>query len=398
MKKEEIAQYAYENVPFYQRLTDKCPQAWDEYPIVEKKMLLENMDANFSPQYMMDYLSDELERVLTSGSTGDCLEIFWKKEQNIKSLLPLWKKRERYYGITPRDRRCSFFTTKIVEGEELQIEKTRYGLGFSKMDLSENRILDIYDKMLEFNPKWMIVQPSMILLLMNVLRKHAVQQLPKLTYIELTGERVTKETELQIANFFGCKVANQYGCYEVNSIAYECPCGNLHVMSENVYVENIDEDEICVTSLHNKAMPFIRYKIGDRGKVRSAQNCPCGSEEPIVELSMARENDWIYNADGTVSHSDLFCHIIDRINLALEQAVLQYQIIQVDYDEFEVYLVLGDEKEVFTVQDLFVNYFKNIQPKRNFTFFFVDYLYPSEKTGKLAWFISKLEGETTNEN
>ena len=37
--------------------------------------------------------------------------------------------------------------------------------------------------------------------------------------------------------FFNCKVASQYGCYEVNSIAYECPFHKLHVMTENVYVE-----------------------------------------------------------------------------------------------------------------------------------------------------------------
>ena len=266
------------------------------------------------------------------------------------------------------------------------------------MDLSEEKVIGIYEKILEFNPKWMIVQPSMILLFMRVMKKYNLQQLPELTYIELNGERFTKETKKQIATFFDCKVASQYGCYEVNSIAYECPCGNLHVMSENVYAENVGNDDICITSLHNKVMPFVRYKIGDKGKVVYIQNCPCGSKEPVIELSMARENDWIYNVDGTVTHSDLFCHVIDRINLTLEQAVLQYQIIQVDYDKFEVYLVLGDEKDTFAVQDLFVNYFRSFQLERNFNFFFVDYLYPSEKTGKLAWFISKVKGEETNED
>lgn len=29
------------------------------------------------------------------------------------------------------------FTTKILEGEDLQIKETKYGLGFNKMDLSE---------------------------------------------------------------------------------------------------------------------------------------------------------------------------------------------------------------------------------------------------------------------
>ena len=37
-------------------------------------------------------------------------------------------------------------------------------------------------------------------------------------------------------------MTNQYGCYEANSIAYECPCGNLHWMEENIYVEVLDDE------------------------------------------------------------------------------------------------------------------------------------------------------------
>lgn len=131
MKREEIARYAYENVPFYRELLSEKPVSWGDYPIVDKQMILARMDAVFSPEYMGDLMRNELDRVLTSGSTGDCLEVFWKREQNTKSLIPLWRKRMKYYGISPSDRRCYFFTTKIVNGEELEVEKTRFGLGFS---------------------------------------------------------------------------------------------------------------------------------------------------------------------------------------------------------------------------------------------------------------------------
>lgn len=109
------------------------------------------------------------------------------------------------------------------------------------MDLSESKVLEIYNKMLDFNPKWMIVQPSIILLFINVLKAHDLSPLPDLKYIELTGERITGGAKSFIADFFGCKVADQYGCYEANSIAYECPYGGLHVMTENVYVETVGE-------------------------------------------------------------------------------------------------------------------------------------------------------------
>ena len=142
MTKERIAEYAYEQVPFYKDLADKKVMLWKNYPIVDKKMVQQNIDSVFSPEYMMDLLSDRLEHVMTSGSTGDCLDILWKKDQNIKSLMPLWIKRKKYYGILPKDKRCYFFTTKILEGEDLQIEETKYGLGFNKMDLSESKVLE----------------------------------------------------------------------------------------------------------------------------------------------------------------------------------------------------------------------------------------------------------------
>ena len=99
--------------------------------------------------------------------------------------------------------------------------------------------------------------------------------------------------------FFNCKVASQYGCYEVNSIAYECPFHKLHVMTENVYVEIVEDNQICITSKHNRVMPFVRYKVGDRGRLCTDKNCSCGSQEPILELEMARDNDLIQKADGS---------------------------------------------------------------------------------------------------
>lgn len=164
-------------------------------------------------------------------------------------------------------------------------------------------------------------------------------------------------------------------------------------MSENVFVETVGEEDLCITSLQNKVMLFIRYKIGDKGKVIYEHNCPCGSKEPIVELKMARENDWIYHADGTVCHSDLFCNIVDKINLSLQQAILQYQIVQTDYKEFEVYIVMNEGEDASRIQTMFVEFYEKYQQKSTFIFYFVDSLYPSEKTGKLAWFISKMKGE-----
>jgi len=48
--------------------------------------------------------------------------------------------------------------------------------------------------------------------------------------------------------------------------------------------------------------------------------------------------------------------------------------------------VVDDEEDIPEVQMLFKKLCDKDQIRGEFTFSFVDYLYPSEKTGKLAWF------------
>ena len=138
MDHKKMAEYAYENIPFYQKLREQPVTDWEQYPVIDKKMIVDKQNMLFAPEYIGDLYANRLQKVLTSGSSGDCLEIYWKRGDSMKSLTSLWMKRKKYYGIVPSDRRCYFFTTKIVGGKEIEVEKTEHGLGFCKADLSSN--------------------------------------------------------------------------------------------------------------------------------------------------------------------------------------------------------------------------------------------------------------------
>ena len=94
-----------------------------------------------------------------------------------------------------------------------------------------------------------------------------------------------------------------------------------------------------------------------------------------------------------MTHSDCFFGIIERINLVLDMAILQFQIVQTDYEKFDLFMVLDDEADEHEVQMLFRKLCDKYQLRGEFAFSFVDYLYPSEKTGKLAWFCSTMKGD-----
>jgi phenylacetate-CoA ligase len=76
---------------------------------------------------------------------------------------------------------------------------------------------------------------------------------------------------------FGVRVANEYGCAEMDMLAFEDENFDWIISDENVYLEILDEDNkkvefgksgrIILTSLYNKAFPLIRYEVGDVGMV-----------------------------------------------------------------------------------------------------------------------------------
>ena len=49
---------------------------------------------------------------------------------------------------------------------------------------------------------------------------------------------------------------------------------------------------LIITAKNNKVMPFVRYDIGDIGRLRNV-NCNCGHDTPIIELYGARKDDMI---------------------------------------------------------------------------------------------------------
>jgi phenylacetate-CoA ligase len=79
----------------------------------------------------------------------------------------------------------------------------------------------------------------------------------------------------QIEEVFQCPVTNRYGCEEVSLIACECERHEgLHINADGIYLEVLRTDGtpaeagepgmIVVTDLANRAMPIIRYEVGDK--------------------------------------------------------------------------------------------------------------------------------------
>ncbi|MDR7438928.1 MAG: hypothetical protein QN181_03420 [Armatimonadota bacterium] len=164
-----------------------------------------------------------------------------------------------------------------------------------------------------YEPAFLYAFPSAAHALARAILEGGEESLSGLKVVVLTGEPLYAFQRREIQEAFGCPVAREYGSGEVGCLAFECPEGTLHLVSESAYLETLPDPHlpeggrILVTSLHNRLFPLLRYEIGDTGTVEEAA-CPCGRALPALRV-LGRAQDLLV-ADGEVR----FAHrVLDRL-------------------------------------------------------------------------------------
>lgn len=123
------------------------------------------------------------------------------------------------------------------------------------------------------------------------------------------GDNLFPHYRATIEEVFGCKVIDTYGCGEGLQIAAQCgaPERGYHVFMKHVLVEILDKDQparpgelgdIVVTRLHAGAMPLIRYKVGDVGRMAPAGQCSCGRGLELLLSIDGRASDIVVTPSG----------------------------------------------------------------------------------------------------
>lgn len=141
----------------------------------------------------------------------------------------------------------------------------------------------------QYRPDCIVGPASFILEFSLLMKAHDISY--KLAEVHAIAEHLTENDRMFIGSVFHCKVITNYGAKEGGGIVgYECAYQNgwhinmaLHLVEildeDGDEVENGTEGNIVMTVFDNEAMPFIRYKIGDRGFILS-EPCPCGRRGP----------------------------------------------------------------------------------------------------------------------
>ena len=229
--------------------------------------------------------------------------------------------------------------------------------GKLKLWLLNHRYLDTFDmgaarmnlyhrQMEEFQPDLIQAYASSIHLLARHLKRNRIRPTYPRVAIISAAERLTEEMRRDIEDVFPTKVFNRYGSREVSAMAAECgEHRGLHITSAGHIVETVDPvtlqpvsgrpGEIVITVLHNHAMPFLRYRIGDVGLLDESP-CPCGRTTPRLLDVLGRTSDNFLMPDGRIVHGEYFTHLFYG-----RPEVEQFQFIQDAVDDYVLRIVPG---------------------------------------------------------
>ena len=149
-----------------------------------------------------------------------------------------------------------------------------------------------------FNPTVMATYPSTAISLAEDQMQGILKFHPR--EIWLGGETLGLNQKNYIQSVFSAKVFNSYGSSEFPPIAWECDFGRLHLNSDWVILEAVDEaykkvpdgtfsHTSLLTNLCNFIQPTIRYELGDQ-ICFDRLPCLCGNHLPTIKI-MGRSSE-----------------------------------------------------------------------------------------------------------
>ena len=359
-KLQSLIQFSYDKVPYYHKLFKNLNLKPEDIQSIEDlqklpiltKAIIQNDQKGFIPFNLKE---QKYANRSTAGSTGHPFQ--YKNSNDDKSLgFAILYANWGYAGYELGDKVAIIAGSSLIPSTGSKLADTAKAFimntkNFSAFDLHEEYMDKIVIALNKFKPRFLSGYASSTYLF----AKHIKNKNLKIDFnpkgVFATAEILFDYQREMIEDVFNCHVFDQYGLNDGGISAYECEVHKgLHIDMIRSITEVVDEDgnqfeagkegKILATSLHNYAMPFIRYDTGDLG-IPSGTRCECGRDTPLLEKIIGRVSDYIYAPNGTKIHGEFFSHIFWEFNW-----VKQFQIIQIKVDEVIVKIVPDNKNEI----------------------------------------------------
>ncbi|MBB4800829.1 phenylacetate-CoA ligase [Flavobacterium nitrogenifigens] len=396
-KKKEIVDFHLKNNLFYSELAGNATaENWENLPILTKQNLQKPLEERLSK----DYSKKNIYLNKTSGSSGT--PFVFAKDKYAHALT--WSSIIMRFGWFRIDFNHSFQARFYgIPLDFIGYQKERFKdfltrrFRFPVFDLSD----EILDKFLQkFKTKkfdYINGYTSSIVLFAKYLENNNIilnKVCPTLKACFVTSEMLFESDKKLLEKQFGIPIIREYGASELDLIAFENPDGEWQINSETLFVEILDENnnlvphgtegKIVITSLFNKAHPFIRYEIGDIG-ILDEKSTP---KKPILKKLIGRTNDVAILPSGKKSPGLTFYYVTKSI-IEDDGNVKEFIIKQTKIDAFEIEYVADAALVSEQIQKIKGAIDLYLEPNLNFTFTRKSVLERSNR-GKLKQFQSNL--------
>ncbi len=317
-RKWEIFKHHFYNNTTYQNFIGNCRiNRWSDIPILKKR----DIQLPLSSRITAGYSLKKIHQHNTSGSSGTPFYFAKDKFCHAMSWAIIYD-RFKWHGINPG----------------LDLEARFYGIPLSKKkfykeklkDYLANRVrfpvFDLSDKVLKkyvdiFTKRKFVYAngytSSLVVFAKYLLKNNLVLKklCPHLQAIFTTSEVCDNIDKQIMERGFGVQVVNEYGAAELDLIAFEDNDDDWLLNYETLLVELLDEKgnsvspgkegRVIVTSLYNRAMPFIRYELGDTAILTDRTKGPY----KILQKVTGRTNDIALLPSGKKSPGLTFYYI-----------------------------------------------------------------------------------------
>jgi phenylacetate-CoA ligase len=336
----------------------------------------------------------------TSGSTGVPLKFYKDRDSSGYTLAAMYRG-HRWHDVDMGAREAKLWGVPVNfwERQRARIRDCFLNRFREKEYNLRNNILgNFHSKLRRKKPAYLMGYSSMVYEFARYLEANGLDGRGlRLKMVKCTSESIHDVYRETIERVFGCKLVSEYGAAETGVIAFECPQGSQHLMTDCVYIHFVEQDleldgcrtaKILVTDLHNRATPVINYEIGDI-VVPSTRSCRCGRPFPIVERILGRLGDVVVTPSGERFHSIIFYYIMKGL-AGHGGGVRAFRVYQEAVDRLRVMLARDEHFSHESMRFLKREFNKHFGSEMKVEFELCEAI-PRDRSGKLRDFVQKLD-------
>lgn len=391
---EKVLNHAVENVPYYRKTL--APYRL-EFP-----RMIENLDLSALPLLTKEIIRNHYEELIaenahqfkptpthTSGSTGTPTRFLLDHQSHVSHFASIW--RVLNWTGYRFGNKFADMTGFLPRNDALyQYDPRLNCLHLSSFNFKRENMPLYVEKLSKFKPRLIKSYPSAIDLFCRWMRDLKLEGF-RPPAVLTCAETLLEHQKKNVVEVLDCPIYDFYNQNERAALISTCEHGNYHVHEEYSFVEVIPDDnsefsdeplsQLIATTLHNFAMPLIRYQTNDLAVASQEAACDCGRTYQMIKKIIGRVEDIVVTPDG---------RHVGRLDAAFKYSpgIRVSQIVQEKIDEIQVKIVKAPHFEQRDVDTVERELRDRLGDSIKITFRVVDSILP-EKNGKIKFVVSR---------